>query len=103
MLAILKIIIITTKLTEIGRVGVEGYVEVCISDVDSLHMGLNSVSKCYGVNIPCIIIPSLRLGAGFPPYLLGTPTLGPEGTVRLPETSRTQTSQAVSSPRPTFC
>lgn len=49
MLAILKIIIIiTTKLTEIGKVGVEGCVEVCISGVDSLHIGLNSVSKCYG-------------------------------------------------------
>lgn len=49
MLAILKIIIIiTTKLTEIGKVGMEGCVEVCISDVDSLRMGLNSVSKCYG-------------------------------------------------------
>lgn len=49
MLAILKIIIIiiTTKLTEIGKVGVEGCVEVSISDVDSLCMSLNSVSKCY--------------------------------------------------------
>ena len=45
-LAILNII--TTKLTEIGKVGVERCVEVCISDVDSLRMGLNSVSKCYG-------------------------------------------------------
>lgn len=105
MLAILKIIIIiTTKLTEIGKVGVEGCVEVCISDVDSLHMGLNSVSKCYGeFHHSLYQLPSLCLGPGFPPYLLGTPTLSPEGTMRLPETSWTQTSQAVSSPRPTFC
>ena len=54
MLAILKIIIIiiTTKLTEIGKVGVEGCVEVSISDVDSLCMSLNSVSKCYANHPP---------------------------------------------------
>ena len=99
MLAILKIIIITTKLTEIGKVGGKD-VWRSVSQMLILSVWAWILFPNVTVNfiIPCIIIPSLCLGPGFPPYLLGTPTLSPEGTVRLPETSCTQTSQAASSP-----